>query len=156
MLGVYINTANTGYFVNPQFLHFFQEVNWSWNLLGETWTGQKSEYSCAVQWAPVQLAGTSRCQASAFLNCQTQWVTECITEPRRRTSLMETITSYRRSCEEVPQARVLLLGPVSSGKSSFISSVRSVFNGRVTNWAMVGSFSSGFTKKVHEEHLHVF
>ncbi|XP_025998040.1 interferon-induced protein 44 isoform X3 [Astatotilapia calliptera] len=66
----------------------------------------------------------------------------------RKTSLMETITSYRRSCEEVPQARVLLLGPVSSGKSSFISSVQSVFNGRVTNRAMVGSFSSGFTKKL--------
>ncbi|XP_031587454.2 interferon-induced protein 44-like isoform X2 [Oreochromis aureus] len=65
----------------------------------------------------------------------------------RRTSLMETITSYRPSCGEVPQARVLLLGPVSSGKSSFISSVQSVFNGRVTNRAMVGSFSSGFTKK---------
>ncbi|XP_039890122.1 interferon-induced protein 44 isoform X5 [Simochromis diagramma] len=66
----------------------------------------------------------------------------------QKTSLMETITSYRRSCEEVPQARVLLLGPVSSGKSSFISSVQSVFNGRVTNRAMVGSFSSGFTKKL--------
>ncbi|XP_063351719.1 interferon-induced protein 44-like isoform X2 [Pelmatolapia mariae] len=66
----------------------------------------------------------------------------------RRTSLMETITSYRPSCEEVPQARILLLGPVSSGKSSFISSVQSVFNGRVTNRAMVGSFSSGFTKKL--------
>ncbi|XP_013765562.1 interferon-induced protein 44 [Pundamilia nyererei] len=66
----------------------------------------------------------------------------------RKTSLMEAITSYRRSCEEVPQARVLLLGPVSSGKSSFISSVQSVFNGRVTNRAMVGSFSSGFTKKL--------
>ncbi|XP_030582979.1 interferon-induced protein 44-like isoform X2 [Archocentrus centrarchus] len=66
----------------------------------------------------------------------------------RKTSLMETISSYRPSCEEVPQARVLLLGPVSSGKSSFISSVQSVFNGRVTNRAMVGSCSTSFTKKL--------
>ncbi|KAM9384422.1 interferon-induced protein 44 isoform 2-T3 [Pholidichthys leucotaenia] len=65
----------------------------------------------------------------------------------RKTSLMEMISSYRPSCEDVAQARVLLLGPVGSGKSSFISSVQSVFNGRVTNRAMVGSFASSFTKK---------
>ncbi|XP_070687691.1 interferon-induced protein 44 [Pempheris klunzingeri] len=66
----------------------------------------------------------------------------------RRTSLMKTVSSYRPMCEEVTQARVLLLGPVSSGKSSFISSVQSVFNGRVTNRAMVGSSSTSFTKKL--------
>ncbi|XP_069009400.1 interferon-induced protein 44 isoform X2 [Embiotoca jacksoni] len=69
-------------------------------------------------------------------------------QPREKTSLMKTVSSYRPSCEEVTPARVLLLGPISSGKSSFISSVQSVFNGRVTNRAMVGSFSSGFTKKL--------
>lgn len=61
---------------------------------------------------------------------------------------METISSYRPCCEEVTQARVLLLGPVSSGKSSFISSVQSAFDGRVTNRAMVGSSSTSFTKKL--------
>ncbi|KAM4628896.1 interferon-induced protein 44 isoform 2-T2 [Polymixia lowei] len=64
-----------------------------------------------------------------------------------RKTLMEKITSYKPSCQEVPQARVLLLGPVGSGKSSFISSVQSVFDGRVINRAMVGSSSTGFTKK---------
>lgn len=64
---------------------------------------------------------------------------------------MERVTSYSPSCKHVPQARVLLLGPVGSGKSSFISSVQSVFNGRVTNRAMVGcSTSTSFTKKVQE------
>ncbi|XP_040896622.1 interferon-induced protein 44 isoform X2 [Toxotes jaculatrix] len=78
---------------------------------------------------------------------ESQW--RCVewTE-EQRTSLMKTVSSYRPSCEEVTQARVLLLGPVSSGKSSFISSVQSVFNGRVTNRAMVGSSSTGFTKKL--------
>lgn len=61
---------------------------------------------------------------------------------------MNNISSYKPSCTEA--ARVLLLGPVGSGKSSFISSVQSVFNGRVTNRAMVGSFSTSFTKKVRE------
>lgn len=66
-----------------------------------------------------------------------------------RASLMERVTSYSPSCKHVPQARVLLLGPVGSGKSSFISSVQSVFNGRVTNRAMVGcSTSTSFTKKL--------
>lgn len=65
---------------------------------------------------------------------------------RQRTTLMKNISSYKPSCTEA--ARVLLLGPVGSGKSSFISSVQSVFNGRVTNRAMVGSFSTSFTKKV--------
>lgn len=68
---------------------------------------------------------------------------------RQRTTLMKNISSYKPSCTE--EARVLLLGPVGSGKSSFISSVQSVFNGRVTNRAMVGSFSTSFTKKVHEK-----
>ncbi|CAK6972191.1 interferon-induced protein 44-like [Scomber scombrus] len=69
------------------------------------------------------------------------------TEEKRK-SLMKTVSSYRPSCEEATPARVLLLGPVSSGKSSFISSVQSVFHGRVTNWAMVGSSSASFTKKL--------
>jgi len=67
---------------------------------------------------------------------------------------METISCYRPSSAEVPRARVLLLGPVGSGKSSFISSVQSVFNGRVTNRAMVGSSSGSFTKKVQVERCH--
>ncbi|XP_034567195.1 interferon-induced protein 44 [Notolabrus celidotus] len=66
----------------------------------------------------------------------------------QKTSLMEMVSSYGPSCREVTQARVLLLGPVGSGKSSFISSVQSVFNKRVTNRAMVGSSSTSFTKKL--------
>uniref|UniRef100_A0A3Q3W126 G domain-containing protein n=1 Tax=Mola mola TaxID=94237 RepID=A0A3Q3W126_MOLML len=66
----------------------------------------------------------------------------------QKINLMKSISSYRPKSKEVTQARVLLLGPVSSGKSSFISSVQSVFNGRVTNQAMVGAFSTSFTKKL--------
>uniref|UniRef100_A0A3B4ZJ96 Interferon-induced protein 44-like n=1 Tax=Stegastes partitus TaxID=144197 RepID=A0A3B4ZJ96_9TELE len=67
----------------------------------------------------------------------------------QRTNLMKTVSSYRPSSGEVTQAQVLLLGPVGAGKSSFISSVQSVFSGRVTNRAMVGSSSSSsFTKKL--------
>ncbi|XP_033477447.2 interferon-induced protein 44-like isoform X1 [Epinephelus lanceolatus] len=72
----------------------------------------------------------------------------------QRTSLMKTVSSYRQSCDEGTQARVLLLGPVGSGKSSFVSSVQSVFNGRVTNRAMVGSSSTSFTKKLQSFNIH--
>lgn len=73
-----------------------------------------------------------------------QWTDE------HRTALMDRISSYKPSCEDVTRAQVLLLGPVGSGKSSFISSVQSVFDGRVTNRAMVGGSapSTSFTKKL--------
>ncbi|XP_062306950.1 interferon-induced protein 44-like isoform X2 [Osmerus eperlanus] len=69
----------------------------------------------------------------------------------RKDTLMEYISFYKPSCEGVSQARVLLLGPVGAGKSSFISSVQSAFSGRVTNRAMVGNSSASFTKKFSPE-----
>ncbi|KAM7409668.1 hypothetical protein PAMA_001251 [Pampus argenteus] len=78
---------------------------------------------------------------------ESQWREVDWTEAQR-TSLMKTVSSYKPSCEEVTRARILLLGPVGSGKSSFISSVQSVFDGRVINRAMVGSSSTSFTKKL--------
>ncbi|KAM9461845.1 interferon-induced protein 44 isoform 2-T2 [Clarias gariepinus] len=66
-----------------------------------------------------------------------------------REELMEKVESYKPASGAVSEARVLLLGPVGAGKSSFISSVQSVFSGRVVNRAMVGSSASvGFTKKL--------
>ena len=66
---------------------------------------------------------------------------------------MESVRSYKPACDSVAAARVLLVGPVGAGKSSFISSVQSMFYGRVVNRAMVGSSSSSstsFTKQVEE------
>ncbi len=63
---------------------------------------------------------------------------------------MESVRSFKPASETVTEARILLVGPVGAGKSSFISSVQSVFSGRVINRAMVGSSSSAsFTKKVN-------
>ncbi|XP_028301465.1 interferon-induced protein 44-like isoform X2 [Gouania willdenowi] len=85
-------------------------------------------------------------QKNLHLKEKSQWRKMEWTE-ERKINLMKSIKSYSPDREGVNQARVLLLGPVSSGKSSFVSSVHSVFNGRVTNRAMVGSYTSGFTKK---------
>ncbi|TDH08691.1 hypothetical protein EPR50_G00100850 [Perca flavescens] len=84
---------------------------------------------------------------------ESQWRDMEWTEEQKM-SLMKTISSYRPICHEVTRARVLLLGPVGSGKSSFVSSVQSVFNGRVTNRAMVGSSLTSFTKKLQSFHIH--
>ncbi|XP_068590944.1 interferon-induced protein 44 isoform X2 [Cebidichthys violaceus] len=84
-------------------------------------------------------------------NLESQWRDMEWTE-EQKTSLMKTVSSYKPSSGEVSQ--VLLLGPVGSGKSSFISSVQSVFNGRVTNRAMVGSSSTSFTKKLQSFNIH--
>ncbi|XP_033821643.1 interferon-induced protein 44-like isoform X2 [Periophthalmus magnuspinnatus] len=65
-----------------------------------------------------------------------------------RSALVQRLSSYAPCCRDVGRARVLLLGPVGSGKSSFISSVDSVFEGRVTNRAMVGQGQSSFTQKL--------
>ncbi|KAM8888364.1 interferon-induced protein 44-like [Synchiropus picturatus] len=81
-----------------------------------------------------------------------QWREVEWTEEQRE-DLMTTVCSYSPSYEFVTQARVLLLGPVASGKSSFISSVQSVLNGRVTNRAMVGTSPSSFTKKLQSFNL---
>uniref|UniRef100_A0A4W4FKA1 G domain-containing protein n=1 Tax=Electrophorus electricus TaxID=8005 RepID=A0A4W4FKA1_ELEEL len=64
-------------------------------------------------------------------------------------ALMDMVRSFKPSVKSVSEARVLLLGPVGAGKSSFISSVQSVFSGRVLNRAMVGSSTfTSFTKKL--------
>ncbi|KAJ8370285.1 hypothetical protein SKAU_G00103130 [Synaphobranchus kaupii] len=63
-------------------------------------------------------------------------------------ALVNSVTSFKPSCDSASEARVLLLGPVGAGKSSFISSVHSVFSGKVTNRAMVGTSSTSFTQKL--------
>uniref|UniRef100_A0A673WLU3 Uncharacterized protein n=1 Tax=Salmo trutta TaxID=8032 RepID=A0A673WLU3_SALTR len=78
---------------------------------------------------------------------ESPWREVAWTEDRRET-LIESISSYKPGSEALSEARVLLVGPVGAGKSSFISSVQSVFTGRFTNRAMVGSSSASFTKKL--------
>uniref|UniRef100_A0A3B3BCA3 G domain-containing protein n=1 Tax=Oryzias melastigma TaxID=30732 RepID=A0A3B3BCA3_ORYME len=46
--------------------------------------------------------------------------------------LIESIKSYKTLSNSVSHARVLLIGPVGEGKSSFFNSINSVFRGHVT------------------------
>nr|XP_020042169.1 interferon-induced protein 44-like [Castor canadensis] len=62
-----------------------------------------------------------------------------------RKSLLATIRSYKPYRDLVHQSRILLLGPVGAGKSSFCNLVKSVFQGYVTHQALVGSNTTGMS-----------
>ncbi|XP_042320170.1 interferon-induced protein 44-like [Sceloporus undulatus] len=72
------------------------------------------------------------------------WRTVIWTSGERR-ELMNQIAAYKPRLNSVPQFRVLFLGPVGVGKSSFFNSVKSIFRGYVTSQAIVGSDSTSVT-----------
>uniref|UniRef100_A0A8C4T034 Interferon-induced protein 44-like n=1 Tax=Erpetoichthys calabaricus TaxID=27687 RepID=A0A8C4T034_ERPCA len=61
---------------------------------------------------------------------------------QKREELRDAIVSFKPPTDLVTQTRVLLVGPVGAGKSSFISSVCSVLQGTVTCQTMAGMFRS--------------
>ncbi|KAJ7332564.1 hypothetical protein JRQ81_014744 [Phrynocephalus forsythii] len=65
--------------------------------------------------------------------------------PGTRNKLMNQIASYKPPLNSVQKIRVLFLGPVGAGKSSFFNSVNSVFRGYVTSQAIAGSDSGSVT-----------
>nr|XP_002715591.1 interferon-induced protein 44-like isoform X1 [Oryctolagus cuniculus]XP_051712296.1 interferon-induced protein 44-like isoform X1 [Oryctolagus cuniculus]XP_051712298.1 interferon-induced protein 44-like isoform X1 [Oryctolagus cuniculus] len=59
-----------------------------------------------------------------------------------RNKLLSDLRAYKPYADLVSEIRILLLGPTGSGKSSFFNSVKSVFRGRPTQQAIVGSDST--------------
>uniref|UniRef100_A0A8C4SXB9 G domain-containing protein n=1 Tax=Erpetoichthys calabaricus TaxID=27687 RepID=A0A8C4SXB9_ERPCA len=66
---------------------------------------------------------------------------------QKREELRDAIVSFKPPTDLVTQTRVLLVGPVGAGKSSFISSVCSVLQGTVTCQTMAGMAGQSFTTK---------
>ncbi|KAM9357723.1 interferon-induced protein 44-like [Symphorus nematophorus] len=66
-------------------------------------------------------------------------------ESNKRKELMETIKSYKPIVSSVPQVRVLLIGSIGAGKSSFFNSINSVFRGHVTSQAIAGCSTTSLT-----------
>uniref|UniRef100_A0A3P9MB95 TLDc domain-containing protein n=1 Tax=Oryzias latipes TaxID=8090 RepID=A0A3P9MB95_ORYLA len=60
-------------------------------------------------------------------------------------NLMERIEYYKPSISSVSEARVLLVGPVGAGKSSFFNSFKSIFKGHITSQATPGTSSTSVT-----------
>lgn len=61
---------------------------------------------------------------------------------------MKTIQSYKSEIKTVHQARVLLVGPVGAGKSSFFNSINSAFRGNMTCQAIAGTGDKSVTTQV--------
>ncbi|XP_047442384.1 interferon-induced protein 44-like isoform X3 [Mugil cephalus] len=83
-------------------------------------------------------------QVEEITELERPWRT-MIWESKTRTELMESIKTYKPTESSVSQVRVLLIGPVGAGKSSFFNSVSSVFRGRVSSQAMCGSSDTSLT-----------
>uniref|UniRef100_A0A667Z3E7 TLDc domain-containing protein n=1 Tax=Myripristis murdjan TaxID=586833 RepID=A0A667Z3E7_9TELE len=66
-------------------------------------------------------------------------------ESEKRNELMNSIKTYKPINSSVPQARILLVGPVGAGKSSFFNSINSVFRGHVTSQAIAGCAGTSLT-----------
>ncbi|XP_076831934.1 interferon-induced protein 44-like [Brachyhypopomus gauderio] len=65
----------------------------------------------------------------------------------RRAELMESIKTYKPMNDTVKKIRILPIGPVGAGKSSFFNSINSIFWGHVTSKAMSGSLDTSVTKQ---------
>lgn len=62
-------------------------------------------------------------------------------------NLLQALKNYKPYGDLVQQTRVLLLGPIGAGKSSFVNSVKSVFKGSITHQTLVGCDEDGISDK---------
>uniref|UniRef100_A0A9J7Z7S9 TLDc domain-containing protein n=1 Tax=Cyprinus carpio carpio TaxID=630221 RepID=A0A9J7Z7S9_CYPCA len=63
----------------------------------------------------------------------------------RRAELMEMIRNHKPVMTSVSRVRILMIGPVGAGKSSFFNSINSIFMSRITSKAMSGSAATSLT-----------
>uniref|UniRef100_A0A8C0YQG3 Interferon induced protein 44f1 n=1 Tax=Cyprinus carpio carpio TaxID=630221 RepID=A0A8C0YQG3_CYPCA len=63
----------------------------------------------------------------------------------RRAELMQMMRDYKPLVTSVSRVRILMIGPVGAGKSSFFNSINSIFTGHVTNKAVSGSAGTSLT-----------
>uniref|UniRef100_A0A673JWI2 TLDc domain-containing protein n=1 Tax=Sinocyclocheilus rhinocerous TaxID=307959 RepID=A0A673JWI2_9TELE len=68
-----------------------------------------------------------------------------VEESKRRDQLMEIIRKYKPLVTSVSRFRILMIGPVGAGKSSFFNSINAIFTGHVTSKAMSGFAGTSLT-----------
>ncbi|XP_057181017.1 interferon-induced protein 44-like isoform X1 [Triplophysa rosa] len=64
---------------------------------------------------------------------------------KQKQELMKCIKDYKPLESSVNRIRILMIGPVGAGKSSFFNSINSIFMGRMTSKAMAGSSGTSLT-----------
>ncbi|XP_029393742.1 interferon-induced protein 44-like [Mus pahari] len=75
------------------------------------------------------------------------FIRKMMTAEQHRGKLLSALRAYKPYEGLVSEVRILLVGPVGSGKSSFFNSVKSVFQGHLTRQAIVGSDERSITKQ---------
>ncbi|KAI2650418.1 Interferon-induced protein 44-like [Labeo rohita] len=68
-----------------------------------------------------------------------------LTQQKRRDELLEMIRNHKPVVTSVSRVRILMIGPVGAGKSSFFNSINSIFTGHVTNKAISGCAGTSLT-----------
>ncbi|XP_053332625.1 interferon-induced protein 44-like [Clarias gariepinus] len=66
--------------------------------------------------------------------------------------LEETLRNFTLSNPDVNMVRILIVGEVGAGKSSFINSINNTFQGRITSGALVDATSGTSFTKVYKTH----
>ncbi|KAK3576747.1 hypothetical protein CHS0354_005586 [Potamilus streckersoni] len=65
---------------------------------------------------------------------------------QNRTTLIAKVANFSIPHKvNVPEARILMIGPVGAGKSRFFNTINSIFNDRITNQSNTGSAVSSLT-----------
>ncbi|KAJ7999707.1 hypothetical protein DPEC_G00197200 [Dallia pectoralis] len=71
-----------------------------------------------------------------------------------RDNMVETLRNFDLKDLNLGQLRCLLLGPIGSGKSSFINSVNNVFQGRIAHSALAAaSYGTSFTRTYNTHYI---
>ncbi|XP_023649522.1 interferon-induced protein 44-like [Paramormyrops kingsleyae] len=60
-------------------------------------------------------------------------------------NIMQYLKDYKPTIDSVPRARILLIGAVGAGKSSFFNSINSIFRGNITSQANAGYQETSLT-----------
>ncbi|XP_008520683.1 interferon-induced protein 44 isoform X2 [Equus przewalskii] len=134
------------------------------SMLFVTWTGwhRQKKYEFGIDLTGRKLhisANTSKelgllqCESISFEECEVFQCEDILNKRKMeevtelRESLWSSMRTYKPYGDLVHQIRILLLGPIGAGKSSFVNSVKSVFQGRVVHQALVGSDTTGISQK---------
>ncbi|KAI5090245.1 interferon-induced protein 44-like isoform X2 [Silurus meridionalis] len=80
------------------------------------------------------------------------WPLAMLTNPSKKDTLEEKLRNFQLSSPGVKFVRILVIGEIGAGKSSFINSVNSVFQNRITCEALADSTSGTSFTKTYKTH----
>ncbi|KAK3106183.1 hypothetical protein FSP39_014435 [Pinctada imbricata] len=126
----------------------YYQMNGTWSLSGHAYNMQNENYNTFAN-------GTNQVTDIEVYEVRERNMDDPLDEPWRRTKdwetrfmqeLKEYVEMYKPLSEvKVSQAKILLIGQVGAGKSSFFNTINSIFRGYVTSQACSGSSEHSLT-----------